>query len=103
MSSKQFRRLKPEEVAKIGRLAELPLQKSEVKRYQKQLSKIFDYIDLIAEMETGKVTETSHATGRENVFRKDKTGRPKPLSQEEALSGAQKKKDGFFLTKSVFE
>ncbi len=48
-------------------------------------------------MDTEGVEPTYHVLALSNVFRDDEINSPtKSLSQEEALSGAPKKQDGFF-------
>lgn len=95
--------LSENEVKHISQLAKLHLTPKEVKKYQQQLTKIFDYIDLIAEIKTNNVAETSHATGKVfNIFREDRIDKTKMLNQEEALSNSSSKLNGFFRIKAIF-
>lgn len=88
-------------VKHVAKLANLELTKQEIGKFEKQLSSILDYIKKLDEVDTTNVKPTFNVTGQENVFRKDEAG--KSLSQEEALKNASEKKDGFFVTKGVFE
>ena len=89
------------EVKHIAKLAQLDLTEKEIKKFQKQLSEILDYIGILNELDTKKVKPTSQVTGLENVFREDK---PTPsLSQEEVLSGTKKTHNGMFKIKAIFE
>lgn len=88
-------------VRHVALLADLKLNQKEVKKFQKQLSEILDYVNVLSELNTKGVEPTSQVTGLENVFREDK---PTPsLSQEETLSGAKEKHNNYFKVKAIFE
>lgn len=94
-------RLTKAEVEHIAKLAQLELTEKEIKKFQKQLSDILDYVSQLDELDTAGVESTSQVTGLENVFREDET---KPsLTQKEVLSGAKKKHNNFFKIKAIFE
>lgn len=94
--------LSQDDVRHIALLAKLLLNPEEVKKYEGQLIRIFDYIDLVAEMSTENTKETSHPTAVNNVFREDKIDKSRMLSQIEALSNAPKSKNGYFIVKAIF-
>ena len=94
-------KLTASQVKHVAQLAKLKLSAKEVKKFQKQLSEILDYVHQLDQLKTDKVAPISQTTGLQNVFREDKS-RPS-LSQEEVLSGAKKKQKGFFEVKAVFE
>lgn len=89
------------EVIHVAKLARLTLTPREIKKFQKQLSEVLNYIKILKKVKTRKVKPTSQVTGLENVFREDKVG--SSLSQEETLSGTKNKKDGMFKIKAIFE
>ena len=99
--SKSKKMLKKSQVRHIANLAQLKLSEKEVKKFQKQLSDILDYIGQLEKLNTGKVEPTNQVTGLENVSRQDKVR--SSLPQNEALSGSKKKNKGYFQVKSVFE
>jgi aspartyl-tRNA(Asn)/glutamyl-tRNA(Gln) amidotransferase subunit C len=103
MSRRKGGELSVEEVECIARLADLTLSPPEVRKYRKELGSIFDYVNLIGEMKTEGVEETSHASDLENVFREDVVGTPPTLSQAEALSNAPRKHGGYFAVGPVLE
>ncbi|HUS60114.1 MAG TPA: Asp-tRNA(Asn)/Glu-tRNA(Gln) amidotransferase subunit GatC [Nevskiaceae bacterium] len=94
-------KLTPQKVRHIAKLAGLTLSPSEVKKSQKQLSGILDYVEILQRVDTKKVEPTSQVTGLKNVLRKDKA--EKCLTQKETLANASEAKSGFFKTKSVKE
>jgi len=88
-------------VKHVALLANLKLSQKEIKKFQKQLSEILDYVNILNKLDTKGIEPTSQVTGLENVFRKDK---PTPsLSQKEALSGAKEKHNNFFKVKAIFD
>lgn len=95
------KRLSSKQVKHVVHLADLKLGPKEIKKFQKQLSEVLDYFNVLKKLNTKKVEPTSQVTGLENVFREDK---PRPsLSQEEVLSGAKEKHNNFFRVKAIFE
>lgn len=93
-------KLTKEQVLHIAKLANLKLSDQEVVRFQKQLSDVLGYIEVLNELDTSKVKPTAQVTGLENVFREDQLG--KSLTQKEALSGAKNKHQGYFKVKAIF-
>ena len=87
------------DVLHIAKLANLPLTKDEVKKYEKQLSSILDYVDILKKVDTDNVEETSQTTNLENVTRVD-TASPS-LSQDQALSNTKVKHNGLFKVKGI--
>ena len=89
------------DVLHIAKLANLPLKKEEVEKYQKQLSSILEYIKKLQNVNTEDVAETSHVTGLENVTRRDE---PEPsLSQKDALLNAKNNQNSSFKVKAILE
>lgn len=94
-------KLSVDQVRKVTKLANLPVSDGEVEKYSEQLSKILDYIDQLDGVKTDDVEPTYNVTGSYNALSEDI---PTPsLSQDEALSNAINKKEGYFATKGIFE
>jgi len=89
------------DVLHIAKLANLPLRKEEIEKYEKQLSSILEYIEKLQKVNTEGVTETSQVTNLENVTRDDVS--TPSLSQDEALSNTNSKQNGLFKVKAIFE
>ncbi|NMC36244.1 Asp-tRNA(Asn)/Glu-tRNA(Gln) amidotransferase subunit GatC [Candidatus Beckwithbacteria bacterium] len=98
MSKKQ---LSSDEVKHIAKLANLTLTDEEISKFQDQLSEAINYIEVLQELDTNDVLETSQVTGLTNVFKDDEVG--ESLSQEEALSGTDKKQDGYFVVPATIK
>ena len=96
-----------EEVKHIAKLARLGLSDKEIGEFQKELSKILDYIEKLKEVDISKVEPTSHSVLVENVMREDL---PAKIFKEN-LGGRAKKlldlapetKNGYLKTKSVLK
>lgn len=85
----------------VALLANLPVSGNEEQIFTKQLAKIVDYIDQLSSVDASNVEPTYNVTGLKNVVAPDKV---KPcLEQGHALNNAPQKKDGFFVTKGVFD
>lgn len=89
------------DVSHVARLANLPLSEAEKKKFEKQLSSVLEYFEKLKNVNTSKVEPTSQVTGLENVTRDDTT--TPSLPQEDVLSGAKAKHNGFFKVKAILE
>lgn len=94
-------KLTRDQVKHLAQLANLFLSTAEVSKFQKQLSAILDYVDLLNELDTQGVEPTSQVTGLENVTRPDQL--TASLSPKEALSGTKSKSKGYFKIKAIFK
>ena len=77
--------LTDEEVRHIAKLARVRLTDEEVTRLATQLSGVLDYMDILKEVDTEGVAETSQVTGLESVMDEDRV-LEKVASREELLA-----------------
>lgn len=89
-------------VSHVAKLANLKLTSEEEEKYSGQLSKILEYVEQLNEVDTENVEPTYNVSGLSNVMRPDEVG-DCTISQEDAISNASSRKDGFIVTKGVFE
>lgn len=94
-------KLTTEEVKHVAKLAKLTLTEPEVKKFQKQLSEVLDYVDVLKKLDIKDIEPTSQVTGLENIFRSDEPG--PSLQPEEVLKNAKEKNNGLFLVKAIFK
>lgn len=81
----------------IAWLSRLELSEEDKEKYTPKLNSVLDYFEEIDEVDTEGVEPTYHVLLLSNVFRDDEACVPTgSLSQEEVLSNAPKKQDGFF-------
>lgn len=90
------------DIKHTAKLANLPITEAEEKTFESQLSEIIGYIDQIENgIDITKVEPTFNVSPNNNIKRPDTA--KKSLSQESAISNSQQTKDGYFVTKGVFE
>lgn len=87
----------------IAHLANLKLSDQELDKLSPQFSSILDLVSKIKKLNTTNIAETSQVTGQENVFREDVVDNKRILTQDEALSNAKNKHDGYFVVDAIFE
>jgi len=92
-----------EEVQHIAKLARLGLTEKEIKKMEKELSSILDYIEKLKEVDVSKIEPTSHSIQIENIMRNDEE-KPKTKNQKpkNLLDLAPKTKNGYLKVKSIF-
>lgn len=76
--------LTDDEVKHVAKLARIKLTDEEVKKFGKQLSGVLDYMDILKEVNTDNVPETSQVTGLQNVMENDEV-LPSQSKREELL------------------
>lgn len=64
-------KLTQDDVKKIAKLARVKLTPEEIERFTTQLTAILSYVELLGEVDTSGVPETSQVTGLTNVTRPD--------------------------------
>ncbi len=81
----------------IAWLSRLELSEEDKEKYTPKLNSILDYFGELDKVDTEGVEHTYHVLALNNVFREDDVQSPaKSLSQDEALSNAPRRLDGFF-------
>ena len=90
-----------EQVKYVAKLGNLTLTSEEEDLYSGQLSAILDYIDQLNSVDTKGVEPLFNVTGKSSVWRED--GPSDSLTQEDAVKNAPNTKNGYFVTKGVFE
>jgi aspartyl-tRNA(Asn)/glutamyl-tRNA(Gln) amidotransferase subunit C len=93
----------PEEVKKIGKLANLKLQENEVNLFADQFTKTIEIINQLNEIDTSSLAATYQVNGLTNVTRADSVDLSRVLSQELALREAKKTHNGFFVVERLID
>ncbi len=89
------------EVEHIAKLARLGLTEEKITKFQRELSKILDYIEKLKEVDISKVEPTSHSILVENIMRIDEPKKEKIEIGKKLVEMAPEKKAGFLKTKSI--
>ena len=90
------KRLDIEYLAQLGNLS---MTKKEKILFLRQLEDSVSYVEILKELDVGKVSPVAQVTKSVNVYRSDKVERS--LSQKQALDNASKKKKGYFVTNRI--
>lgn len=78
-------KLSLEQVQKIAKLAKLRLTSAEEEKFQKQVSDILDYVEILKEVDTTNTLPTSQVTGLSNSTRSEIDSDLHPISNPDAL------------------
>lgn len=74
--------LNEEQVRHVAKLARIKLTDEEVKKFGKQLSAVLKYMEILNEVDTEGVPETSQVTGLTNVMEKDEVRKGQSTREE---------------------
>ncbi len=90
-----------EEVEKIAKLARIDLTASEIEKFQKDLSIILDYVEMLKELDKGAASPMSRSINIENVMREDEIKDELTQKKIKSLAAAPEIKDGYLKVKSI--
>jgi len=88
-----------EEVEKVSLLGRLLLTQEELDTMTSQMGQVFDYMDLLSEVDTEQVEPMAHALDVSDAFRCDEV-RPS-LPRDRALANAPNRDDECYLVPAV--
>jgi aspartyl-tRNA(Asn)/glutamyl-tRNA(Gln) amidotransferase subunit C len=94
-------KLTRDQLKHVAKLSNLPVTEEEEETYSAQLSDILGYIDQLDRVDTKEVEPTFNISMNTNITQEDDPS--KSLTQNEALANTPQSKNGFFVTKGVFE
>ncbi len=89
-----------EDVYHTAELAKIEITEEQAEKFRREFETILDYFNILDEVDED-VEPTFHVLPITNVFRDDVEG--ECLSQEEALSNAKHKEEGYFKGPRVVE
>lgn len=89
------------EVEHIAKLARLGLTKREVIKFQKELSKILDYIIKLEKADVSGIEPTFHSILLENITREDKINLQKAETKEGLIKAVPEEKERYIKVKSI--
>lgn len=81
-------------IQRVAENAKLELSEAEIKEFITQLKDVLEHFSNVADVDTKGVESSMQPVEIKNVMRDDKI--EKSLSQDEALSNTEHKKDGYF-------
>jgi aspartyl-tRNA(Asn)/glutamyl-tRNA(Gln) amidotransferase subunit C len=96
-----------EQVNHIAKLARIKLTKQEVKKFQKELSAILDYIKTLNEVDVSRIEPTFHASedfiDEKTLMRPDKSESQPEEVVDELIKSAPDKKARHIKVKAIFQ
>ncbi|OGC46943.1 hypothetical protein A3F07_02765 [candidate division WWE3 bacterium RIFCSPHIGHO2_12_FULL_38_15] len=94
-------KISKKQVKHVAELCRLEISDAEVEKLSALFTDTLNYMNVIGELDTAAVVETSHVTGEKNVFSsKDNKA---TLKREAVLSNAGETENGLIVTKGVFD
>lgn len=96
-------KLELKEIEQIANLARLELTDEEKNMYADQLSVVFNYIEMLNEVDTSNVVETCQVTGLENVTRDDVAKIQSDDTKKALIDCFPDKAQNLLKVKAVFE
>jgi len=96
-------KLSREEVQAIARLARLDLNDQDITMYAEQLSVVLEYVEMLAELNTDEVPETTQVTGLTDVFREDLVVETDPGTKRALLEAFPHRAGAFLKVRAVFD
>ncbi len=95
----KFTKLTKGDIIDISDLIKIFIPDDELDEYSDQLETALEFSEVFDELRLDEVGATSGSIGVINVYRNDKV--EPGLTQEQAISGASNKKDGFIVVQRV--
>jgi len=92
-----------EQVQHIAKLARIRLSEEEVARYQKDLSEVLDYFEILKDANTEDVSPMTHALLHENAAREDVPKKEQPNVIAALMQLAPVVQDGFLKVKEILK
>ena len=96
-------KLTPQEIENIAKLARLELSAKEKEMYAEQLSVVFDYVEMLNEVDTDGVEETCQVTGLEDVVREDEVFGASEETKNKIIDQFPEKVGRLLKVKAVFD
>lgn len=90
-------------VEKIAKLAKIPVSDKEKQELSDGFNTVLEVINKLFKVNVLDVEPVYQVTGLKNVFREDKVEKEKMFSQDQALSNAKRKHNGYFVVNQILE
>lgn len=95
--------LSPQDIEHIAKLARLEITKKEKIQYAEQLSVVFDYVEMLREVDVSTTAETNQVTGLEDVLREDETSACDEETKQKLIEAFPDKVGRLLKVPGVFE
>lgn len=89
------------DVKYLARLMQMHLEPEEEEKLQQGFKDTLKTVKVFNELDTKNINPNFQVTGLSNVFRQDKIDKSRLLTQKQALSGAKKTHQGYFVVPRI--
>lgn len=103
MTVSKSKKFSSDDVHKIAKLADIPITTREETSLAEGFNTTIKVVDSLFSVDVKEVTPTSQVTGLENVFREDEIDGKRQFTQDQALSNAPRKHNGYFVVDQILE
>ena len=93
--------LTPEEIRNIAQLARLHIDESEVEHYQRDLSRILEFVEQMNRADVGEIEPMAHPQEMEQPLRPDRVNEINQRDKFQTVAPATQ--DGLYLVPKVIE
>jgi aspartyl-tRNA(Asn)/glutamyl-tRNA(Gln) amidotransferase subunit C len=94
-------KLTKNDTKRVAEFAKLTLDPAEIDKFTPQLGAVIELMSQLNEVDTKDVESTARTINLENVLRDDEIKIENCLIQDEALSGTENTKNGFFVVPQI--
>ncbi|HLD25059.1 MAG: Aspartyl/glutamyl-tRNA(Asn/Gln) amidotransferase subunit C [Candidatus Roizmanbacteria bacterium GW2011_GWB1_40_7] len=91
------------DVVKIAKLANIPVSNDQADELARGFTKTMTVVDELTRVDVAGVEATNQVTGLENVLREDEIDTSRMFTAEQALAGAKRTHNGFFIVDQILE
>jgi aspartyl/glutamyl-tRNA(Asn/Gln) amidotransferase C subunit len=92
-----------DDVRQIAGLANIPVTAGEEEKLAEGFNTTMQVVDQLQQVDVESVEPTSQVTDKENELREDKVDTARMFTQQQALSGATRTHNGYFVVEQVIE
>lgn len=91
-----------EQVEHIAKLARIKLKEDEIEKYQKDLSEILEYFNVLQEVDVSRVKPLTHSIALANISREDVARPGTPELVQKLIDMFPSVRDRFLRVKAIF-
>lgn len=95
--------LSASDIEQIATLARLNISDGDMDRYAKDLSVVFEYMEVLNEVDIAEVSETCQVTGLEDVFREDEVSQCDEEVKKKLIEAFPERVGNLLKVPAVFE
>jgi aspartyl-tRNA(Asn)/glutamyl-tRNA(Gln) amidotransferase subunit C len=95
--------LSSDDIKKIAKLANLPLQEGETDKFATQFTQTIKVVNELSEIDTSEISPTYQVNNLQNITREDIVDESRVLSQDLAIREAKKTHNGYIVVDRIID